>query len=73
MKTIKSNLTFGDALDLIKSGGYMRQDCWKEEDTVSVNDIANTSPMLVYKNNNSVIAWTPTQKEMFATDWQVHQ
>lgn len=71
-------MEFEDALSLIKQGYDVRRRGWNGEGmyvsktySVSLGDIKLEQFAFIKTADDYFTPWTPSQKDMFATDWEV--
>lgn len=72
MQVVKTNLTFGEALDVIKSGGNMSRSTW-EDFHVYTNVGSENQALFSYdkKEDEFGFGWLPSNEDLFAIDWSV--
>lgn len=79
-------VNFGKALEEVKAGKKISRAGWNgaNQFVCRIENIANTAPELVngFKNapylviknaQNLVFPWTPSQGDLFAEDWVIHE
>ena len=68
-------MTFSKALkELQKNGRLVRRDNWEPQDYIGIWDVKHGSAMghsyIFTMHEGSAYPWTPSQVDLFATDWE---
>tara|TARA_R110000868_G_scaffold4119_14_gene25047 strand:- start:2270 stop:2488 length:219 start_codon:yes stop_codon:yes gene_type:complete len=68
-------MTFSKALkEMQKNERLMQRGCWASAEYVGVYDSADnsdmTQPYLFINTLESMYPWSPSQEDLFATDWE---